>query len=228
MQVVTVFFPSPERLDIYDRQLKAFLNSCKVQEIYPLVIRMDAPTPTRNNPAYDYNHAKLIKWVEAYHASDDGVILMDCDMIALKDFTDAFDLVENVGICERPKSRLYFNGGFIVARKTDKTTKLLDRWLEIDTAMLKDVAFHYKYHHKYQGMNQTSFGYLVEHGETEGVVERIPHSYNYCLQDSEWINAHVVHLKANTRRVLEKVRSPTGPHMKAICDKSLYFENLYE
>jgi hypothetical protein len=161
---------------------------------------------------YTANHEKLKAWVDIYHKSEHGVILLDCDMLVLRDpRQELSDLVQYFGVCRRePGAYQAFNGGLIVAKKSPVTDQFFNRWLDIDRRMYtQDHRLHAKYREKYSGMNQASFGYLHDHHETRNVTF-IPPTYNWCpLENPAWNSAAIVHCKQPFRHWLSGHAAPT-------------------
>jgi hypothetical protein len=222
MRVVTVYFPNPNS-DVYARQLSAFVSSCKACGIVPEVIKIDTPQLTREKFAFDANHAKLKAWVDSAK-KDETTIFMDCDMLVLKNFKEAENQVQHIGICRRhlTAANRPFNGGFVVCKGTTESLDMLRAWYDKDCEMMRNISLHMAFRKKYAGINQASFGWLIENGYSH-LVAWLPDTYNFCSPNKEaWKQAHVVHCKGLFRRWMTK------PHCSTLSPAARELMDIYK
>lgn len=202
----------------YDQLLEVFIESWKKNSKIPLEVRrIDPPKIGSRHHSFYNNHEKLRVWIDAM---DQDTILIDCDMLCMKDISDGFDKIEHVGITVRPGS-YPVNGGVVFVKHTQKAKEFLEKWYEIDGKMLHDVDLHMRYHKKYAGMNQASLGWMLENGY-DHLVTRLPCSeYNLCDgQWKDWKQAKMIHIKGHLRTKVLGGNIPhphnTGPNKQAM------------
>jgi hypothetical protein len=204
MELVSVYFDydKPE----YERLMKVFEYSIKKHTGLDLqVIKLDPPPPNRTR-SLDANTLKLNKWVEYLEEKEEGakVVFLDCDMLCIKDFSDAFDIEFDVCYTHR-RTRVPFNGGVVFVRNNKYSRDFFRQWAEVNEKMHKDAEFHKPWHSKYAGINQSAFGYLLEKGDVDCHIEALPCSiYNVCDEDWKKIHkdARLIHYKSELRRAV--------------------------
>lgn len=188
----------------YERLLGVFIRSWQKNAKIPLEVhRIETPRSGRRHKSFYYNNEKLKVWLDNFN---EDTVFVDCDMLLLKDVSEAFDIIDHIGIAER--KHLPLNGGVIFAKYTKEAKDFMNHWYEIDCKMLEDPEFHGEYHPKYAGMNQASLGYLLENGHRK-YVQRIPESFNLCESWEGWQDAHLIHVKGSLRQTC--LRSRVNP-----------------
>lgn len=197
MKAVTVSFDR-SRSGLFARLLKAFTNSWAMNATIPLdVFYTTAPGQNTRSYTFDANHFKLKEWASRI---DGDTILVDSDMICVQDIACGFDLVDHIGICER-RGKMPLNGGVIFVRDTPQAHAFIEQWIQVDERMMKDPAFHKPWHEKYAGMNQSSFGWMIENGYND-LVTILPEEYNHCEPWDRCDQAKMIHVKGQLRRML--------------------------
>lgn len=187
------------------------------------------------------NHEKLRFWVEQAKKQTGRFILLDTDTILLKDLEDAFTHenedengrpLKDLALC-RHKTRFYniysppdengkqtliqelyiapFNGGAIYCNPTEETFSLLDAWLAADEKLLNDPELHQRYIPKYNGMNQSALGYVIENPTEMGIkdvdIALLPAELFNVSSLVEWghftgEDEYLLHIKAALRKVV--------------------------
>jgi len=209
MRVITVQFDYGSK-DSYKRLLDVFRYSV-VKNMPTVDLEVITCDPPRNikdrSSGLVSNTAKLAIWIDRFLACEDDVIFMDCDMVVLKDMTDAFELdfdiaytVRNGGLGKR--QRIPINGGVLFAKYNERTINFLNEWLTINNRMFMNPAFHRDWRKKYAGMNQSAFGYMLERTNYCKAVSLPCSIYNVC--NTEWAditeNSRCLHIKSHLRR----------------------------
>jgi hypothetical protein len=178
----------------------------KVERIACPVSIKDGRRQGRNGLAT--NTDKLRAWVAFIDSCDEGdrVALLDSDMFIRDDFSDVWDKSFDVAYTDKEHSRkLPFNGGAVFVRVNDRSKALLARWLEVNDWMYANPAEHRPYRMRYGGMNQASFGFLLENGYPDCAVLAVPaQRYNCCDTHcwSRWRESAIVHVKSQLRRTV--------------------------
>lgn len=185
------------------------------------------------------NHEKLRWWVEQAKKQTGRFILLDTDTILLGDLNDAFTYeteegrpLKDLALC-RHKTRFYniysppdengkqtlmqelyiapFNGGAVYCNPTEQTFSLLDAWLAADEKLLKDPELHSRYIPKYNGMNQSSLGYVIENPTEMGIkdvdIALLPAELFNVSSLVEWGHfkgdeEYLLHIKAALRKAI--------------------------
>lgn len=156
------------------------------------------------NPSHEWNTRKLAFWRLRTLEAPDGarLLLVDGDLLVTAPLDDVwaedFELAYTI---RDGGSRLPFNGGVVAVRASEATRGFLDRWLEVNCRFLRSKAEHDNWRRKYAGINQASFGYLLEKGTGLSKVAQLRCSeWNLC----EWERhppdrARIIHIKSSLR-----------------------------
>lgn len=166
------------------------------------------PAPATGNPSHAWNTAKLDWWANTIDACPDGsrVVLMDADMFLLRSLTPIWETSFDLAYTARDSrtSRLPLNGGLVAVRVSLATKAAIRRWQHTNDAMCRLGTKHAQYHRKYAGMNQASFGCLLDEGGFAGLVVRaLPcQEWNCCEWGNFSSNTRVVHVKSRLRRAV--------------------------
>lgn len=209
MRILSVYFVF-DKSNLYDRLARVWEYSAKKHNPDARVELKEAPPLERDGrrkDSWNYNDYKLQIWVEELKKSDEPTIVMDADMLVIGDMSGMFD--QDFDICytarTKTRSRFAFNGGVLAFRPSAKVFGFLERWAKQDAYMYANPAMHMPFRTRYGGMNQASFGYMLErdkHGLK--IVSEPCLKYNLC--DEEWhcINdeTKAIHIKGNLRRAV--------------------------
>lgn len=208
MRIVTVQFENilDEELRDYGLLLKVFQYSA-LKHMPNLNFEIIKIPPPKKDPPKEYfmtkNTIKLDYWINAIKQSDEDTILMDCDMLVLKDMSCAFEDDFDIGYTIR-KSKIPLNGGMVFVRPNERSIKFLERWKQINKEMYEDVNFHTPWRNKYAGMNQASFGYVLETYENELNLQNFNcREWNVCQEDWSKLDdsCYCLHVKSKLRRM---------------------------
>ena len=226
MRIVTVAFdyPPERHRPSYLKLLDVFEWSVHqhIPDVDFCVHRIEAPDGTGvPKLAFLSNHYKLEHiWLpEMRRAFDDGVnvIFADCDMLCLGDPSGLFDREFDIAYTQRDM-KLPLNGGIVFAKPTEDTLQFFEEWAHVDEAMYNDLMehdgmqIHQRWRSKYGGMNQASFGCMLEDGLHDAKVIGVP-TLIYNAVDTDWhkINSDTLflHVKGGLRK---KVMANEEPH----------------
>jgi len=143
------------------------------------------------------NNYKLKVWNKAVQNATSDLILLDADMFCRGDLSKVFDQDFDIAYTTRTSGQPPINGGVIFVKNTIKAKQFFKEWTAADDRMLADIVFHDQYRTRYKGMNQSSFGYMLENRKlTKAILHSLPCAeYNACVED--WPNfkkAKLVHL----------------------------------
>jgi len=211
----TVCFAYPGE-DVYLKLRDAWRKS--IGQVMPdaTIVVKEIDPPCDDDPSqrrsWCSNLAKTEAWRDLVreHKGRD-LILMDCDMIVLRDvsaqFADEFDLT----FTERPHvhdTHEPINTGFMAVRCNDRTIKFFDELCEVARWMYDDEDFHAPYWSRYRGIMQAALGHMMESGAMAGLDVRLYPCSVYNVSDHEYLgigsDARVVHYKAGARKRLGK------------------------
>lgn len=216
MKAVTVSFDKAG--DNYERLLRVFEKSWKTHTDIPLEVhRIKAPPLGLRHKSFYWNHRKLEVWIDSVNQD---TILIDCDMLCMANVRDGFDLVDHIGYTDRLGLKYPFNGGVVFVKYTRQSRKFLRKWYSVDERMLHDEKFHYTYHPRYAGLNQSSMGWMWEQGY-RGMINVLPDIYNKCDDWTGWEKAKLIHIKGNLRKAClspeqRRGRYRANPKIRAI------------
>jgi len=164
------------------------------------------------------NTRKLEAWNAFAREADDDLVLLDADMVVLRDLSAAFVAgVTNiegqpfdVAYTTRPGPRL-FQGGAIYLRPTQEARDFMQMWVDRNACILNDRTQLHDYIQVYGGVNQAALATVVKQAEHEAVLAQLPcRIYNSCKQTWETFSPDtaVVHVTGRLRRQACACRMP--------------------
>jgi hypothetical protein len=169
------------------------------------------------NLSHAWNTQKLEHWRDVVLRAADGdrVLLIDADTAVIRPLSNAWNAAFDLAYTVRDHG-LPLNGGVLFLRVSSRTRDFVDHWWQVNRKFLDDPSAHEPWRLKYAGINQASFGYLLEND---------PHGCSMAkFACAEW-NAvgpeyfkpgltRVVHIKSRVRREVfgvEPVRQASAP-----------------
>lgn len=214
MKIVTVHFEKPNDdyrilLDVYRESIRRNLHGVELVEI-----EIPFPEDMSGRGLFcHFNHEKLVQWQKYLETAAEPVVFTDCDMLALHSpamiFRDDFDIGYTVRTKEAGNSPI--NGGVVFAKPTKEARDFFRVWLNIDGQMLTDEELHTEYCQRYSGLNQSSFGYMLEKYVTVGNVKEYKTRPYNCVE-CDWRDVDgsefFIHIKTRLRR--ECLRAARG------------------
>jgi len=214
VKYIVVQFDYPNRKGMYEKLLKVFEQSVKENDPENEVIVKRVSYPQiKTKACFSSNTHKLAIWVSEMEKLQEGdeLCFIDCDMMVLKSPNDVFQKDFDIAYTERPKSRkdtrLPVNGGVVFCRNNERSRQFMKRWKEVNDKMFRNPGFHQIWRKKYAGMNQSAFGYLLEHPkEYKAKLFPVPcNTYNVCNESWHKVgvdkNIRIVHIKSDLRRM---------------------------
>lgn len=200
-------------------------KNCPNAELEMLKVKPPELQRRSKSKSFASNTLKLELWLDVLKNTDDNVVFMDCDMIVLKDISEAFNYDFDIGYTVRTNSSKPFNGGVVFVKNTLNAIKFIELWKEINRRMYNDYTFHMPYRTKYAGMNQASFGYLLEKKNYEAKLKKFRCDiWNAC--DDNWrnisIDTKVMHIKGGLRRTVLSPRPINSRYDRA----AIVWQNL--
>jgi hypothetical protein len=215
MKIVTVQFDIGLRwdysllLDVFRESVRKNIPNADFVEIHP--------DPPKNTSGREldcfFNHGKLKAWEQYAKTETDNIVFSDCDMLALSDPSAVFDQDFDIGYTVRTSDGAGspINGGIVLLKPTEAARDFMAHWVAIDKQMLINKDFHLPWCRKYSGLNQSSFGYLLEHPQ-EYKARLVPFlTRDYNAVECDWIDTNekstFVHIKTRLRRACLKAAS---------------------
>ncbi len=128
-----------------------------------------------------------------------NVVLMDTDVVVLKDIGEVFDHDFDIGITVRG-GKSWFNGGVVFVKPTKAAYNILDMWA---AEIHSENQAKYKWETGHSGTAQPVFAWLYKHGRFKGRIKEFPCSIYNCVQPwQNYKNASVIHVKSKLRKSL--------------------------
>lgn len=154
------------------------------------------------------NNYKLHIWQELVHDAERPLVLMDCDMIVLRDLWPAFEQNEfDVAITRRP-GKNWLNGGVVFVNPTKKARRFIDRWVEWNDKFYADVNRLIVARRRHYGLNQTALVHMLDkEGPGDCKLLELPcNLWNNC--DQTWKNfdrdtCYALHIKSELQRAVK-------------------------
>jgi len=215
MIILSVVFKYGDDKKGYGRLVRVLEESIHVNFPAAKAEIIETAPPSRNGRRGMAQHLganthKLRIWNDFIQQATEPVVLSDCDMMVLHDFSEVFEGNFDIGYMVRTgranKRRIPYNGGVVFVKPTEGGKRFIKIWKDINDVMDKDAAFHKQYRAVYAGMNQASFGYLMEH-PVEGVtLKQFPcRIYDACSEDWDTLDMEktkIVHIKSKLRKAI--------------------------
>ena len=195
----------------YDRLARVLAHTARVHcPEWDIRVEPITPSPLKaasGNPSHEWNTYKLDYWQEVVDALPDGarLLLMDADTTIVRPLDALWELPFDLAYTIRSAHatpRIPFNGGVVALRVSEGTRAALRRWRAENRRMLDDRAHHLVWRRKYAGINQASFGLMLEDGGFADLdVKALPCQEWNCVEWSELAqNTRIVHYKSALRR----------------------------
>jgi len=230
MQLVTVQFNYDQGPD-YKLLFDVFKYSCQkyTPECEFVEYLIDPPKKVPRVPYnFTYNTVKLKIWLDHIKSTDQDVIFADCDMLAIKDFSHAFD-DPDFDICytERTRTtRIPMNGGIVLARPNERTIDFFKQWEAINRRMHNNdmngnTELHNRYRRKWAGMNQAAFGWMMEHPHKHKARIKTVPTKIWNAVDCDWSSLQnspdtvFIHIKSGLRKAVLRHRRAKPEHIYA-------------
>ena len=173
--------------------------------------------------SFVWNTRKLRWWHDRVIEAPDGaeVLLIDADMAILKPLDDAWAIDFDIAYTVRDVG-LPLNGGVVFVRVSDRTRRFVDQWWETNLRFFNDPEAHAPWRAKYAGMNQASFGYVLEEVDHGCDLVKLSCREWNCVKWTTFDRAttRVLHVKSKLRRLtfgVETVARP-APYVKYLID----------
>jgi alpha-N-acetylglucosamine transferase len=193
---------------MYERLLNAWENSvitntnAEYERAY--VDSKDYPFIQHPKNSYVANSVKLNYWGDKIKNENGNICLIDGDTVVLKDVEHVFDKNFDIAFTQRsPGIHIPINGGVLFIKATERVHDFFDKWVMTNNEMLTNPILHKAYYRKYNGINQASFGYMLERYKSDLKIISLPCAkYNACdVVDWKRIDSetHILHAKSQLR-----------------------------
>jgi hypothetical protein len=100
----------------------------------------------------------------------------------------------DIGLCNGSTGAVYFSG-------SDESKHFMLRWYEMNEHLLDSEDIYREYDRKYKGLDQASFGYLLECGSHRANVVRLPVKYHSTCHDFD-VPCYLMHYHSRMRNVV--------------------------
>lgn len=233
MYFIIVHFDYPNRKGMYATLYDVLAKSISINVPDATIIHKDMPSPkVKNKVCFSSNNYKLKIWLDELTKlpEDAHVLFLDADMLVLQDPSKAFDMTFDIAYTVRPSKKPPVNGGAVYIKNNERSRAFIKKWQAVDDKMFNNKSLHMQYRKKYAGMNQASFGYMLEHAK-EYSAKLIPipcAKWNCCNETWRSINAdtHIVHIKGPLRRACLSGRIAHAYYRHAVHLWHEYYQKL--
>lgn len=191
----------------YERLLKAWENSVKAntKAEYEIARLHPKDYPQCKHPKHSYmaNSIKLNYWKDKIKTETGNICLIDGDTVVLKDVSHVFDLDFDIAYTRRSIDRPPINGGVLFVKASERVWDFFDKWVLTNNEMLTNNTLHRIWYGKYNGINQASFGYMLERYISDLKIIKLPGPiYNAC-DKGDWLGINdqtaILHVKSDMR-----------------------------
>jgi len=213
-RLITVYFdPGKDGRADFNRLLNAYRASAGTHGVTVEVVECPRVALSGNVRWAEDNTVKLRVWQQIVEQATGPTIITDADMLMLNgDLASAFYEPFDVGFTWRSRpegAKLPINGGVFFFRPSEQTTAFMRQWVEVNERMYVDKPFHLTWKKKYQGINQSALGYMLETGGHGCKIARMPCATWNAL-DEDWPRvqhpgeARFLHIKGILRKACLK------------------------
>lgn len=155
------------------------------------------------------NSQKLEWWRSVVVDAEDGdrVLLIDADMMITRPLEDVWARPFDLAYTIREEGRLPLNGGVVFIRVSPASRRFVDRWFAMNQRFLVNANDHRAWRTKYAGINQASFGYMLERERDPALALARLTCHEWNSENTTWAKfdpnvTRIVHLKSGLRRAL--------------------------
>jgi hypothetical protein len=221
MQIIGVMFSAPGACE-YGRLAKVWEYSAR--KAHPdatvkLIKKKDAAGKTSHQRRNQY---KLEEWNRQIQAATEDTILMDVDMVIIKEIAHVFEREFDICYTQRTKTRMPLNGGVLFVKPTRAAKTFFEEWVKVDAELLLKRGRYTPYIRKYGGQNQASFGYMLENKKANKrivntCIDKVPCTvYNVCQEEWHAVDdgTRVIHCKSGLKRILSQSGEKRPMHEK--------------
>ncbi len=177
--------------------------------------------PIEARQSFVWNTEKLREWRAFVLTADDGdeLLLADADTAVLRPLDPVWDHSFDVAYTVRERG-LPLNGGIVFVRVSAASRQFFDAWWDANLLLFNDPVEHAPWRSKYAGMNQASFGYVLEKVDHDAKLIKLPCQEWNCVQWTGFDQGtRVLHVKSGLRRatfgLLKKEERPR-PHAQRL------------
>jgi len=186
------------------------------------ITRLDPPRRRAGSSSMVANTVKLNRWCDLVASAEDGeqILLLDTDTALLR----AID-----AIWERPFDVAYatkvhdfqFNLGVFFLRVTARVRTLFETWRAENARLFRTWSEDPTWRTRYGGVNQASFGSLIQTGALEGVDVCELACAEWNCEESAWpafdpAVTRILHLKGALRRSVFHRQTPPADLLPAV------------
>jgi hypothetical protein len=203
----SVYFDGPDSK--YSRMARVLEHTAqRYCRGWAINVKTIAPEPVKsaiNHAGCEANSQKLDEWCRTIMEAPigDRILLIDADTFFTNPIDDIWDYDFDIAYTIRTYD-LPINGGVVFVRVTPETKEFVDVWRYKNNRMLADAEFHRQWKRLYGGINQASFGYLINSIEHRLNLLTLRCAEWNC-EDSCWDTfdpgfTRIVHVKSGLRR----------------------------
>lgn len=197
-------------------------------------IRPSRYTSALSSESHVHNTEKLAYWTQQVLEAPDGdrLVLIDGDMAIVGPLDSVWDLPFDLAYTVRPEGCRYpFNGGVVVVRVSAGVRAFMSAWLRENLRMLTDREHHRAPRSTYGGINQASFGYLLDTWPGHGLaIAQLPCAIWNC-EDTGWAEfnpsvTRILHVKSGLRVAALGNGQDTIPDAKTLIPVAQWWRRL--
>jgi hypothetical protein len=211
--------PDPKKAKVYER-LAAVLDYTARKHLPDWSVNVELIKPPKckssmGNPSHEWNTQKLEFWNQQVQEAPDGarLLLIDGDTYLRRPLDEAWDIQFDLAYTIRQGhgTRLPLNGGVVFVRVSPGVRAFMAKWWEMNVDFLSNSIVHRRWRIKYAGINQASFGYMLEVAKMPISIKKLACAeWNLCEWDAfRAETTRVVHVKSGLRRHVFDLRPAT-------------------
>ena len=180
-----------------------------------LTERIEPVPDTGPRPLTGWIVAQMQAWLRVAHDCDEPLVLMDADMLVLRDISDVFDRDFDVAVTVRPEG---LNSGILFLRPNERSRWFMRAWQKMTALLLErpDGGEHFLHGH-YGSVDQAAMmillGIPVEYGCM--VLKLDCSEWNACQEhwDDVGDETRMLHVKGRLRDDVMAGRPGRWPHL---------------
>jgi hypothetical protein len=209
--IASYFDGGLDRGDMYRRLARVLEHTAHTELegwqilVEQITFKPDEYQSALGNISHAWNTTKLRQWIDRALETSDGdeVLLIDGDCAIIKPLNPIWCQRFDIAYTVRPHG-LPLNGGVVFLRMSRRVRGFLKSWWAKNLEFLNNADTHAPWRAKYAGINQSSFGFIIERVNHGCHLIKLPcEEWNACapsLFDPR--RTRVIHIKSALRRAL--------------------------
>lgn len=159
------------------------------------------------------NTQKMYEWDQVVRRAPDGaeILLIDADTFITQSLDGVWQKEFDLAYTTKPGERFPLNSGVVFVRVTPELRRFFRAWWKKNLNLLRRPREHHRWRKRYGGINQASFGAMLNKGTGKlNIIELSCREWN--CEETNWRKfdqkTRIVHVKSGLRRAIFGAEEP--------------------